>query len=150
MQSYIPTFDSVALRLDALGYSQTNAAKLDALAAEHPQLVLMLNADPHQHPEVADNAIIVPEVLKSLPAPQPHICWADPAASRTLASRFGVLKYPALVFLREGQLAFGCVQFTLRSRPRQCHLVLRLGQLRLTLCHLGTRCGALLLHPVVR
>ena len=103
MQSYIPTFDSVALRLDALGYSQTDAAKLDALAAEHPQLVLMLNADPHQHPEVADNAIIVPEVLKSLPGAAPHVCWADPAASRTLASRFGVLKYPALVFLRGGQ-----------------------------------------------
>ncbi|MBP7579785.1 MAG: hypothetical protein KA757_02060 [Vogesella sp.] len=103
MQSYIPTFDSVATRLAALGYSQTDAANLDTLATAHPQLVLMLNADPHQHPEVADNAIIVPEVLKSLPGATPHVCWADPAASRTLASRFGVLKYPALVFLRGGQ-----------------------------------------------
>lgn len=102
MQSYIPTFDTVASRLAALGYTETDAATLDALAAAHPQLVLMLNADPHQHPEVADNAIIVPEVLKSLPGPAPHICWANPAASRTLASRFGVLKYPALVFLRDG------------------------------------------------
>src|SRR5574343_414459 len=68
MQSYIPTFDSVATRLAALGYSQTDAANLD-----------------------------------TLPGAAPHICWADPAASRTLASRFGVLKYPALVFLRDGQ-----------------------------------------------
>lgn len=102
MQSFIPTFDSVANRLAALGYQQTDAANLDALAARHPQLIVMLSADPHQFPEVADNAVIVPEVLKALPADSFSVCWATPDASRDIAKRYGVLKYPALVFLRGG------------------------------------------------
>lgn len=102
MQSFIPTFDHVAHRLTALGYPQTDAANLDALAASHDHLIVMLNADPHQFPEVADNAVIVPEVLKTLPITC-QVSWANPADSRELATRFGVLKFPALVFLRGGE-----------------------------------------------
>ena len=103
MQSFIPTFDSVASRLTTLGYPQTAAANLDALATCHDQLIVMLNADPHQFPEVADNAVIVPEVLKTLPGHTCQVCWANSADSREMAARFGVLKFPALVFLRGGE-----------------------------------------------
>lgn len=103
MISYIPTFDSIATRLAALGYGETDAAGLAALAAGHEHLIVMLSADPHQFPEVADNAIIVPEVLKALPDAGFHVCWANPQHSRDIAQRYGVLKYPALVFLRHGE-----------------------------------------------
>jgi hypothetical protein len=63
----------------------------------------MLNADPVKYPEVLDNVVIVPEVLREFPADTFRVAYADLPASQAIAKRFGILKFPALLFLRQGE-----------------------------------------------
>ncbi|MBV8047919.1 MAG: hypothetical protein JO171_12230 [Paludibacterium sp.] len=98
MTSHPTLFD----RLAARGYRAVDADKLDRLAADSEHLLLMLNADPLHYPEVLDNAVIVPEVLREFPAGTFTVAYADIAHSRRIAERYGVIKFPALLFLRRG------------------------------------------------
>lgn len=95
--------DSLMARLAALGYAQLDADTLDAHARDQVRLMLMLSADPVKYPEVADNAVIVPEIMKALPAAVCPVAYADLAQSALIARRFGVLKFPALLFLCHGE-----------------------------------------------
>lgn len=89
-------------RLAQQGYRQVDDTTLDAVAADCAHLVLMLNEDPVKYPEVLDNAVIVPEVRREFPAGSFEVAFADSAASRRIAQRFGIVKFPALLFLRRG------------------------------------------------
>lgn len=95
--------DNLLARLAERGYHAVCADGLDALAADSRHLIVMLNEDPVKYPEVLDNPVIVPEVLREFPAGTFDVAYADIAESRKIARRFGVLKFPALLFLREGQ-----------------------------------------------
>jgi hydrogenase-1 operon protein HyaE len=89
-------------RLTRQGYRRIDADALDAVAAGSTHLLVMLNEDPLKYPEVLDNAVIVPEVLREFPAGTLDVAFADEAESRRIAQRFGIVKFPALLFLRRG------------------------------------------------
>jgi hydrogenase-1 operon protein HyaE len=95
--------DILLQRLAFTSYPQTDADGLDSLAAATPHLIVMLNADPVKYPEVLDNVVIVPEVLREFPADTFHVAYADLPASQRIAKRYGILKFPALLFLRQGE-----------------------------------------------
>lgn len=84
------------------GYRQIGAEDLDAVAAASEHLLLMLNEDPVKYPEVIDNAVIVPEVLREFPAGTFDVAFADLPQSRLIARRYGIVRFPALLFLRRG------------------------------------------------
>lgn len=94
---------SLLERLARNGYPRIEAAQLDQLAEQTPHLLVMLNEDPFKYPEVSDNAVIVPEVLRALPADAFHVVFADLPDSRLIARRYGIVKFPALLFLRQNQ-----------------------------------------------
>lgn len=95
-------FAPIWARLLAQGFSTASAASFEADSAHAQHGLLLLHADPVKFPEVADQAVIVPEILKAFPAETFQVWVADLTESAALAKRFGVLKFPALVFLREG------------------------------------------------
>ena len=94
--------DTLYQRLTQTGYRRIDADGLDACAAACDHLLVMLNEDPVKYPEVMDNAVIVPEVLREFPAGTFDVVFADSAESRRIAQRYGIVKYPALLFLRRG------------------------------------------------
>ena len=63
-------------------------------------LVLLID-DPKRAPEVWDVAVVLPEVLKTLRCP-PITGVADADASRQLAERYEVRRFPALLYRRKG------------------------------------------------
>jgi hydrogenase-1 operon protein HyaE len=95
--------DNLLQRLADTGYQAVDAAGLDSLASATQNLIVMLNADPVKYPEVLDNVVIVPEVLREFPADTFRVAYADLPASQAIAKRFGILKFPALLFLRQGE-----------------------------------------------
>lgn len=88
-------------QLLAQGYAQIDAASLQAFADAPGDAVLLLTAEPRAVPEAWDALVILPEVLKSF-AGRLRGGVADPQASRQIAARYGVQRYPALVLLRGG------------------------------------------------
>lgn len=87
-------------RLAGLGYKEVTLDNLEAIASEHPHTLVMLSDDPVKYPEVMDNVVIVPEVLKALPEGSFFPVYANLAESKAIAKKYGVIKFPALVFLR--------------------------------------------------
>ena len=96
------TLSSLLDRLARQGFRQIGADALDDVATASGQLLVMLNADPQKYPEVLDNAVIVPEVLREFPAGSFEVVYADSEDSRRIATRYGIVKFPALLFLRHG------------------------------------------------
>jgi len=94
---------SALSRLAQQGYQPVDAEHLDALALQSPMLVVMLNEDPLKYPEVLDNLVIVPQVLREFASGTFQVAYADQVHSRRIAQRFGIVKYPALLFLRQGE-----------------------------------------------
>ncbi len=71
------------------------------LAAERGDLAVLLTDDPARCPESWDMAVVLPEVLRSF-AGQLSAASAMPEVSRELARRYGVTRYPSLLFVRGG------------------------------------------------
>lgn len=96
-----------AAPIDALttrhGLPQVGGDGLDAVAAGR-DLLLLLPGDPALHPEAADVAVILPELLRTFGA-RVAGAVAAPEAQAALAARFGVKLFPALVLLRDGACA---------------------------------------------
>lgn len=83
-----------ATRLDAGGF--------EAFAAQPGETVLFLTEDPQRFKEVLDLAVIVPEIRRAAVRPF-RIGVLPPALANARASTWGVRRWPALVFLRDGQ-----------------------------------------------
>ncbi|MGL4859850.1 MAG: hypothetical protein ACRC5A_08985, partial [Enterobacteriaceae bacterium] len=60
-------------------------------------------SDASKHPEVADSWVIVPEIVRQLPQGSCTPAFADIEQSALIAERYGILKFPALLFFRRGQ-----------------------------------------------
>lgn len=75
-----------------------NAAEF---AGEEGDNIILLTADPRAYPETWDVAVVLPEVLKTVPN-RYRAAVADPIQSVKLAARFGVQVFPALIFQRSG------------------------------------------------
>lgn len=83
-----------AARLDAEGY--------DAYCAQPGETVLFFTEDPQRFKEVLDLAVIVPEIRGAVTRPF-RIGVLPPLLANAKASTYGVRRWPALVFLRDGQ-----------------------------------------------
>lgn len=98
--SSLPTLDALGERLTSRGMSALTPAEVDAFIADGDSILLFAD-EPLRYAECWDVAVILPEVLKTLPR-QPRVGFllADPA--RQVQQRYGFSVWPALVFLRDG------------------------------------------------
>jgi hydrogenase-1 operon protein HyaE len=83
------------------GVPEVDAGSVDAFLATPGDAVLFFSEDPKQHPESADVAVILPELLKSFPG-RLRAAFVARASERELQKRYGFARWPALVFLRDG------------------------------------------------
>ncbi|RZS57881.1 hydrogenase [Sphaerotilus mobilis] len=79
----------------------TNAT-LDTVLAQPGDQVLFFHGDPVRFPEVLDVAVVLPELQRVAARPF-GIAVACRADEDALARRFASTRWPALVFLRDGQ-----------------------------------------------
>lgn len=101
-----PSIERLHERFDILraryGYSLLDADGFDGFV-QFPGTTLILFADdPAKVPETWDLTIILPEALLRLEA-DVRVGLLPPAAARSLASRYGIRIWPALLCLRDGQ-----------------------------------------------
>lgn len=89
-------------RLLAQGCRELEAEQLDALAQETAHLIVLPLDNPERFPELADIAVILPEVLRQFPPGSFQVAFGSPAASPQLCRRFSVYRHPALIFFRRG------------------------------------------------
>ncbi len=87
--------------IDACGACAVDPAALDAWMARPGDHVLLFGGDPVRFPEALDVAVVLPELRAAFDdrfdigvVPREH--------EDALARRFGVQRWPALVFLRAG------------------------------------------------
>jgi len=95
----MPLDERIAGLVSRHGFTLVDADSAAAFAAAEGDSIILLTADPQAYPETWDVAVVLPEVLKSIPN-RPRAAVADPANSLNIAARFGVKIYPALVFQR--------------------------------------------------
>jgi len=100
----IPSLTQAGLRdcLLARGYRQIDAQQLDALAQSIERLVVLPLDNPERFPELADIAVILPEVLRQFPDGCFQVAFCNPASSVALCQRFSVYRHPALIFFHHG------------------------------------------------
>lgn len=97
-----PSVTRLMSRLTASGRiaALESADAFERFAAEPGNRVALLTDDPVRVPETWDVAVILPEVLKELP--DLHAAALSPEISKSLAGRYGISRWPALVFFRDG------------------------------------------------
>jgi hydrogenase-1 operon protein HyaE len=86
-----------------LGVPEVGAGDVDAFLASPGDAVLFFTEDPKQHPESADVAVILPELMQAL-AGRFRAAVVERASERALQKRFGFARWPALVFVRNGDV----------------------------------------------
>ncbi|AWI73924.1 hydrogenase [Parazoarcus communis] len=100
-----PNLDSLAALLErqALrhGIACVDAAGLGAFVAKGGDVLILLTEDPARSPETWDVAVILPEILKTC-GRRLRAAALMPADSREVAARYGITRYPAQLFLRDG------------------------------------------------
>lgn len=74
----------------------------DAWAGQPGVAMVVFAEDPERYMETLDLAVIVPELLAAR-AGRFRVALLPPAASRALASRYGFVRWPAFVLLRDGR-----------------------------------------------
>ena len=78
------------------------AARFDDWAAGAGHALVVFTEDPAQYRETLDLAVIVPELAHAF-AGRFRTGVLPPAAARTLALRYGLRRWPALVLLKDGR-----------------------------------------------
>lgn len=84
------------------GFSAVDADSFAVFASQPGDAVVLLTDDPVKYPETWDVGVVLPEVLKACGG-RFRAAVAGPEASKALQPRFGFSRWPACVFLREGQ-----------------------------------------------
>lgn len=106
MPSLSPTGDALTkliARLEARhGFAVLDTASFDTFTAQPGDCVVLFAEDPMRVPETWDVAVVLPEVLKELPAP-PRAGILTASAACELQARYGFRAWPALLFLRDGE-----------------------------------------------
>jgi len=75
---------------------------LDAFLAQPGDQVMLFSGDPVRFPEGSDVAVVLPE-LRAAFAGRFGIGVVTPEDEEAIARRYGVQRWPTLVFLRDGQ-----------------------------------------------
>ncbi len=97
------TLPPVMQRLvDQFGAARIDSDSLDAFLARPGERVLLLSGDPVQFPEGLDVAVVLPE-LRSAVGHAFEIGVVALEHQEAIARRYGSQRWPALVFLRDGQ-----------------------------------------------
>lgn len=87
--------------IDHHGAAPVTPDTLDAFAARAGEHVLFFNGDPVRFPEVLDVAVVLPE-LRAATGRRFDIGVVPRAHEDAIARRYGVQRWPSLVFLRDG------------------------------------------------
>jgi hydrogenase-1 operon protein HyaE len=82
-------------------FSRVAVDSVEVFAAGAGDSVLLLTDAPQRCPEAWDIAVVLPEVVRAM-AGRLRAGVADPQASATIAARFGIGRFPALLFQRDG------------------------------------------------
>lgn len=88
--------------IDERGAQRVEPDTLDAFVALPGDRVLFLSGDPVQFPEGLDVAVVLPELQAALPG-RFEVGVVPLDSQEAIARRFGSQRWPALVFLRDGQ-----------------------------------------------
>ena len=83
------------------GYTRLTAEDVNAFVKGEAARVLFFSEDPVKVPESWDVAVLLPEILTAR-YPELKVGLLRPEDSRQLGARYGVTRWPAMVFLREG------------------------------------------------
>lgn len=83
------------------GCVEVTADNVAAFAAEPGAAMLVFTEEPLRVRETLDLAVIVPQIARAF-AGQFRVGVLLPAAARSLQPRYGFRRWPALVFLRDG------------------------------------------------
>lgn len=96
-------FESLLLRLQQQ-HRFTRVTDAHGLAdfAAHGSSVLLLTEQPGVCPEAWDLAVVLPELMTTF-GTRLRAGFAAPAESASIAQRFGVGRFPALLFQRDGE-----------------------------------------------
>lgn len=84
------------------GYSLLDAESFVGFAQTPGTTLILFADDPAKVPETWDLTIILPEALLRMEA-EVRVGLLPPAAARSLAARYGIRIWPALLALRDGQ-----------------------------------------------
>jgi hydrogenase-1 operon protein HyaE len=84
------------------GIPEVDAATIDAFLARDGDAVLFFSEDPKQYPESADVAVVLPELLTAFRG-RLRAAFVARESERELQKRFGFARWPALVFVRDGE-----------------------------------------------
>ena len=87
--------------IDQLGAARLDEAGFDAFAGTRGDAVLFFTEDPLRVKETLDLAVILPEVAAAV-APRIRIGVLPPPLANAKAALYGIRRWPALVFLRDG------------------------------------------------
>lgn len=90
-----------ARHADQQGYALLSAESFDAFVAGTGERVVLFADDPRKVPETWDVAVLLPELV-ACAAGKLSVGLLEPETARTLAGRYGVSRWPALVFFRDG------------------------------------------------
>jgi len=85
------------------GLPEVGAVEIDDFLAPAGDAALLFTEDPKKYPESSDVAVILPELMKAFPG-RFRAAVVARAAERELQKRYGFSRWPALVFLRGGDL----------------------------------------------
>ncbi len=88
--------------IDERGAQRVEPDTLDAFLALPGDRVLFLSGDPVQFPEGLDVAVVLPELQAALPG-RFEVGVVPLDSQEAIARRFGSQRWPALIFLRDGQ-----------------------------------------------
>lgn len=88
--------------IDERGAQRVEPDSLDAFVALPGDRVLFLSGDPVQFPEGLDVAVVLPELQAALPG-RFEVGVVPLDSQEAIARRFGSQRWPALIFLRDGQ-----------------------------------------------
>ncbi len=78
-----------------------DAAELEAFVQAAGDGMVLFTQEPDQQPETWDVAVILPEVLKQAGG-RLRAAIIAPELARAMMARFGITRWPALVFVRDG------------------------------------------------
>lgn len=102
MAQDLPLPPLVARLVTQFGAAALDAGTAEAFAAGAGDRVLFLSGDPVQCPEGLDVAVVLPELQAQFPG-RFVIGAVERPAQEAVARRYGSQRWPALVFLRDGQ-----------------------------------------------
>jgi len=91
----------VTLLVEKEGATRLDDSNFDAFVAAPGEAVLFFTEDPMRFREVVDLAVILPEIRSAAVRPF-RMGVLPPAIANAKAATYGVRRWPALVFLRDG------------------------------------------------